>query len=73
METTQMFSNLDIFEQWLSREIKSQGLSVTKLANISGVHPNTIRNYLARRCDPTFYNAWLLINALGYDLGVVKR
>jgi lambda repressor-like predicted transcriptional regulator len=68
-----MFSNVDIFEKWLSGEIKAQGLSVTKLSKISGVHPNTIRNYLARRCEPTFYNAWLLVNALGYSLGAIKK
>ena len=73
METKQMFSNLDIFEKWLSDEIKAQGLSVTKLSKISGVHPNTIRNYLAHRCDPTLYNAWLLVNALGYSLGAIPK
>ena len=73
METVQMFSNIDIFEQWLRKELKAQGLSVMKLAMLSGVHHNTIRNYLSRRCDPTFYNAWLLVNALGYSLGAVKK
>lgn len=73
METRQMFSNLDIFENWLSAELKAQGLSVSKLSKISGVHPNTIHNYLSRRCEPTFYNAWLLVNALGYSLGVIPK
>ena len=73
METRQMFSNIDIFRKWLGDEIKAQGLSVAKLSKISGVHPNTIRNYLANRCEPTLYNAWLLVHALGYSLGAIKQ
>lgn len=73
METIQMFSNPGIFEKWLRNEIKAQGLSVSKLGKLSGVHPNTIRNYLAHRCEPTLYNAWLLVQALGYSLGAVPK
>lgn len=73
METKQMFSSVDMFEQWLEQEMKRQGIKVPKLSKRSGVHPNTIYNYLARRCDPTWYNACLLVNALGYNLEVVPK
>ncbi len=73
METKQTCSNLINFEKWLSHQIKEQDITVTKLAKISGVHPNTIRNYLARRCEPTFYNVVLLVKALGFELEAVKR
>lgn len=76
METKPMYSNItkiDKFSDWLREEMKMQELKVTKLAKISGVHPNTIRNYLAERCEPTLFNAECLVVALGYDLVVVPR
>lgn len=73
METIQMYSNIDDFGNWLSHELREQKITVSKLAKISGVHPNTIRNYLAHRCEPTLYNTTLIIEALGYCLRVVKR
>lgn len=73
METKQMYSNIDDFAKWLSYQIKEQHITITKLSKISGVHPNTIRNYLAERCEPTFYNARCLVKALGYELEAVKK
>lgn len=73
METKQMYSNIDNFAEWLGRQIKERNITVTKLSKISGVHPNTIRNYLAHRCEPTFYNVVLLVKALGYELEAVQR
>ena len=73
METTQMCSSIVNFEKWLSKQLKEQKLTVTKLSKISGVHPNTIRNYLALRCEPTFYNVLCLTRALGYDVMAVKK
>lgn len=72
METKQMCSNLLNFEEWLRAEMKAQEIKASKLGQISGVHPNTIRNYLAGRCEPTMYNVLLLVRALGYELGVFK-
>lgn len=73
METRPMYSNLINFEQWLSREIELQEITITKLAKISGVHPNTIHNYLAHRCEPSFYNVLCIVRALGYDVGAIPR
>lgn len=73
METKQMYSDINEFEPWLRQEIAKQKLTVTKLSKISGVHPNTIRNYLAHRCEPTFYNVCQLVNALGYTVGAIKQ
>ena len=61
------------FSEWLRFELNSRHLSTTKLAQISGVHPNTIRNYLAERCEPTLFNVQCVVNALGYDVGVIPR
>ena len=73
METKPMYSNLTDFAEWLRKEMTEQKISGTKLSRISGVHPNTIRTYLAHRCEPTFYNVLLLTRALGYDVGAFKR
>ena len=73
METRQMCSNLNVFDTWLRQEMKRQDIKVAKLAKMSGVHPNTIRNYLANRCDPTLCNILCIVNALGYDVAVVER
>ena len=73
METKQMCSNLADFAGWLRQQMNEQKLNVTKLSVLSGVHPNTIRNYLAHRCEPTHYNVLLLVQALGYELEAVKK
>lgn len=75
METRPMYSNvekIDKFSDWLRSQIQMRNFTITKLSKVSGVHPNTIRNYLAERCEPTFYNVQLLVNALGYNVGVFK-
>lgn len=75
METKQMYSNVDIidnFSEWLREQLNTSKMSVTRLSQLSGVHPNTIRNYLSKRCEPTLYNVALLVKALGYELGAVK-
>lgn len=71
-----MYSNVHKvgkFSDWLREELESRDLKVVRLAKISGVHPNTIRNYLAERCEPTLFNAECIVTALGYDLAVVPR
>ena len=76
METKQMFSNvqrLGRFSWWLKQQLEARELSVNKLSQISGVHPNTIRNYLAGRCEPTLYNVECIVIALGYELGVLQK
>ena len=75
METRQMYSNiqeLGKFSEWLRRQMQFRNMKITRLAKLSGVHPNTIRNYLAERCEPTLFNAQCIVNALGYELGVIK-
>lgn len=73
METKQMCSNLNNFAEWLRSEMTAKHFNAAKLAKKSGVHPNTIRNYLAHRCEPTYYNVLLLVDALGYTLEVVPK
>ena len=76
METKSMYSNITKigkFSDWLREELKMHELTVVKLSKISGVHPNTIRNYLAERCEPTLFNVECIILAFGYDLVVVPR
>lgn len=73
METKPMYSNLNNFSKWVRSQLKVNNMTVSHLAKISGVHPNTIRNYLACRCEPTFYNVVLITNALGYDIKAVRR
>lgn len=75
METRQMYSNVEVinsFSEWLRNQLTSRKITVTRLSRISGVHSNTIRNYLAGRCEPSYYNVVLLVEALGYELGVIK-
>lgn len=73
METKQMYSNMNNFGKWLSHQLNERNITVTKLSRVSGVHPNTIRNYLAGRCEPSFYNVVQIVKALGYELEAVKR
>lgn len=73
METKPMFFNLNNFNAWLRNEMLDRNLSVKHLAKVSGVHPNTIRNYLTSRCEPSYYNVLLLIDALGYELVAVPK
>jgi hypothetical protein len=76
METKQMYSKvekIDKFSDWLRNQIVTRNFTITRLSKLSGVHPNTIRNYLGERCEPTFYNVTLLVKALGYEVGAVKE
>jgi hypothetical protein len=76
METKPMCSNVQIiynFSEWLKSELDSRQLTVVRLAHISGVHQNTIRNYLAGRCEPTLFNVQCVVGALGYDVGVIPH
>ena len=76
METKPMCSNMQKiykFSEWLKDELYRKNISPTHLAKISGVHPNTIRNYLYERCEPTLYNVNCIADALGYDVGVMPR
>lgn len=76
METRPMCSDIEKigkFSDWLKSQLESRNMSISRLAKISGVHPNTIRNYLSLRCEPTLYNVICLTHALGYDLGVIRR
>ena len=68
-----MYFNLADFRGWLREQLAEKQLTVTELANMSRVHPNTIRNYLAGRCDPSYYNVRLIVQALGYELGAIPR
>jgi DNA-binding phage protein len=75
METRPMYSNVEIidnFSEWLREHLDTRKMSVVRLSQLSGVHANTIRNYLSNRCEPTFYNVTLLVKALGYEVGAVK-
>ena len=73
METKQMCSNVADFSAWLRKQLDEQKMTVARVAKISGVHPNTIRNYLSYRCEPTFYNVLCIAKALGYDIEAIKR
>lgn len=76
METKLMCSNVrEIykFSDWLKFELDSRNLTVARLAQISGVHPNTLRNYLAERCEPTLFNVQCIVDALDYKLAVMPR
>lgn len=76
METRQMYSKAEKlvkFSEWLRKEMKRQEMSSARLARLSGVHPNTIRNYLAERCEPTLFNVQCIVLAFGHDLGVLYK
>ena len=77
METRLMCSNeVEIifdFPSWLREQLNTRKMSISRLAKISGVHPNTIQNYLSNKCEPTLFNARCVMNALGYDLGAIPR
>ncbi len=72
METKQMCSNIADFATWLNYQLTLHNMKVSYLSKISGVHANTIRNYLSHRCEPTLYNTILIVRAFGYELEAVK-
>ena len=76
METKQMYSNaekIEKFSDWLRYELITRHITVRKLSRMSGVHINTIHNYLHEKCEPSLYNVTCIVNALGYDLGVMRK
>lgn len=76
METKQMYSEskrLGKFSWWLKLQLEQRKLTVVKLGQMSGVHPNTIHNYLSGRSEPSLYNVESIVNALGYELGVISK
>jgi hypothetical protein len=73
METKPMYFNLTNFAGWLRKELEERHMTVSKLSKLSSVHPNTIRNYLAHRCEPSYYNVLLIVWALGYELGAIPK
>lgn len=73
METRPTCFSLNNFSRWLIEEMHEQDIKPDRLAKRSGVHPNTIRNYIHNRCDPTLFNACCIVNALGYDLVAIKK
>lgn len=75
MQTKPMCSSaekLGKFSHWLKCKLETRHMTVSRLSQMSGVHPNTIRNYLAGRCEPTMYNVDCIVRALGYELGVMR-
>jgi DNA-binding phage protein len=71
-----MYSNVETigkFSDWLRGQLDAKNMSTARIAKLSGVHPNTIRNYLAERCEPTLFNVICIVSALGYDLGVIRK
>ena len=73
METKPMYFRLNNFSQWLVNTMREQDIKVDRLAKRSGVHPNTIRNYIHNKCEPTLFNATCIVNALGYDMVAMKK
>lgn len=76
MEIRPMYSEsqkLGKFSWWLKLQLEQRKLTVVKLGQMSGVHPNTIHNYLTGRSEPSLYNADSIIRALGYELAVISK
>lgn len=76
METARMSFNTESvfnFSEWLREELHYREMTVVKLSKLSGIHANSIHNYLDHRCEPSLFSAHCIFNALGYDLGVMPR
>ena len=72
METKQMYSDLIDFDLWLIRRLEERNMKISTLAKLSGVHPNTIRNYVHNKCAPTLYNVLCIAQVLGYTVEAIK-
>lgn len=64
---------LNSFIDALKDERTKQGLRQKDLAELSGVSVNTIHNYETGVCSASCYNAEALINALGYEIVIIKK
>lgn len=59
--------------EFLRVERKKQRISIRELAELSGVNQRTISNWEYSGIMPTIENFQKVLNALGYDLRIVKK
>lgn len=48
--------------------LKQKGITIYKLAKLTGISDNTLRNYRSKNSDPSFTNACKIADALGVSL-----
>ncbi len=65
-------SHIDINEE-LNQKILQSDLSIKEIARKSGIHANTISIWLNNKGQPTLANAQYVLQALGYDIQIVKK
>ena len=59
--------------RFIDEERKRQRISVAKLAKLSGIKPRTVSGWLYCGVIPPIDKCTKVINALGYDVVIVKR
>ncbi|MCI8459417.1 MAG: helix-turn-helix transcriptional regulator [Clostridia bacterium] len=59
--------------EFLQEERKRQHVSIKTLSKLSGVGEGTIGNWIYCGFTPTLDNFQKVLNALGYDLSIVKK
>lgn len=52
--------------------LKERKISVNELSKRSGVHLRTIQNWIYGIAEPSLSNAEKVLNAMGYQLQIVK-
>lgn len=53
--------------------LKRKGITIYKLAKLTGISDNTLRNYRSKNSDPSFTNACKIADALGVSLDDLRK
>lgn len=53
--------------------LKQKGITIYKLAKLTGISDNTLRNYRSKNSDPSFTNACKIADALGVSLDDLRK
>lgn len=53
--------------------LKRKGITIYKLAKLTGISDNTLRNYRSKNSDPSFTNACKIADALGGSLDDLRK
>lgn len=52
---------------------EKQGISIYRLSRLARIPETTIRNWENQGFEPTFINYQKIVNALGYEIELVKK
>ena len=67
------FEPLLNFSEWLRDVMFEKGISIRKLARLSGLSIGAIHEYKCGTTEPSYYAVFRIVSALDYTIGVVPN